>query len=228
MNSYRGRLSVLCDSVLGMDSIGHDDIDQAHHLVDVGLSVVRQIPNGQFWRILPDDLLSLGRQLEELARTVYAAQLHLTGEIDARRLADAHSCSSTPALLCQALNISNADAISRVKAARHVLPRETPTGAELPPTLPMLADAVGRGQLGPEHIRTVVETMDKIPRSVPEAATTACEQALVDTASTCDPNYLNRAAQRILERVDPDGDYDESTPDSKVSLDFGAATSAPD
>ena len=204
-----------------MTTTGFDDTDQVHHLADAALSVAREILDTEFWKILPDDLLMLGRQLEALSRTIHAAQLHLTGEIDTRGMAGLRSCSSTHALLRQALNISNADAIGRVKAARQILNRETLTSDELPPLLPVRAHAVDNGKLGAEHIRTIVETMDKIPAAAPAAAIAACEKALVETGVACDPNFLERAATRILERVDPDGDLDDRTADARMGLDFG-------
>lgn len=211
-----------------MTTTGFDDIDQVHHLADAALSVAREILDTEFWKILPDDLLMLGRQLEALSRTIHAAQLHLTGEIDTRGMAGLRSCSSTHALLRQALNISNADAIGRVKAARQILNRETLTSDELPPLLPVLAHAVDNGELGAEHIRTIVETMDKIPVAARAAAIAACEKALVETGVACDPNFLERAATRILERVDPDGDLDDRTADARCALTSADATSGPD
>ncbi len=47
-------------------------------------------------------------------------------------------------------------------------------------------------------------------------------KGLVDTAVGCDPNFLERAARSILERVDPDGDLDESNASAKMGLNFGA------
>ena len=121
-----------------MDSGGFTDIDQANALADTALSAVRQIVDGAFWKLLPDDQLDFGRRLEVIARTVYAAQVHQAGEIDTQGLAAERSCTSTAALLRQALVISPADAKARVAAARQILPRLMPTGAEAPPILPEL------------------------------------------------------------------------------------------
>ncbi len=204
-----------------MNSGGFTDIDQANALADTALSAVRQIVDGAFWKLLPDDQLDFGRRLEVIARTVYAAQVHQAGEIDTQGIAADRSCSSTAALLRQALVISVADAKARVAAARQILPRLMPTGAEAPPILPELAQAVDHGCVGPEHIKIIVETMAKVPAKVIPAARELCEQTLVDTAIDCDPNFLGHAAQRILDRVDPDGDIDDTTPASKMELHFG-------
>ena len=208
--------------VLVMNTGGFSDIDQANALADTALSAVRQIVDGAFWKLLPDDQLEFGRTLEVIARTVYAAQVHQAGEIEVQEIAKQRSCSSTPALLRQAFTISAADAAARVKAAAQILPRDLMTGGIAPPLLPELAEAVDDGCIGPEHVKIIVETMAKVPaRALPEARD-LCEQTLVDTAIDCDPNYLGHAAQRILDKVDPDGDLDDTTPASKMELHFGS------
>ena len=204
-----------------MDSGGFTDIDQANALADTALSAVRQIVDGAFWKLLPDDQLDFGRRLEVIARTVYAAQVHQAGEIDTQGIAADRSCSSTAALLRQALVISPADAKARVAAARQILPRLMPTGAEAPPILGELAEAVDCGAVGPEHVKIIVETMAKVPPKASTEARDLCEATLVDTAIDCDPNYLGHAAQRILDKADPDGDLDDTTPASKMELHFG-------
>ncbi len=173
-------------------------------------------------KLLPDDQLEFGRRMEVLARRVYAAQVHQAGEIDHLGMAADRSCTSTAALLRQAFVISAADASARVKAAGQILPRPQATGGEAPPILPELAQAVDGGCVGAEHVKIIVETMAKVPVKVPAQARDLCEQTLVDTAVDCDPNYLGHAAQRILDRVDPDGELDDTTPASKMELHFGA------
>src|SRR6195952_6171430 len=100
-----------------MDSNGFADLDEAFALVESALSVVQQIRDGAFWKLLPDEQLEFGRRLEMLSRTVYATQVHQTGEIETLGMAKDRSCSSTQALLRQAFIISAADAPARVKAA---------------------------------------------------------------------------------------------------------------
>ncbi len=186
------------------------------------LSGAGRVLDGEFWKLVPDDLLTLGRDLERLSRLVYAAQVHLAGEIDTQQVASSRSCSSTAALLRQAFNISAAEAIGRVKAARQMLPRESATGPELPPLLPVLGAAVDAGQLGPEHIRIVVDTMGKVPAAATTEVRQACEAALVTIGIDCDPSYLGRAATQILDRADPDGSLDKDPPAARMGLDFGS------
>src|SRR4051794_19242660 len=58
---------------------GFTDIDEAYTLVETALSAVRHLRDGAFWKLAADQQLDLGRRVEVLARTVYAAQLHQAG-----------------------------------------------------------------------------------------------------------------------------------------------------
>ena len=161
-----GRLSGVLSSVFRMDSTGFADLDEAYAAVETALAAVRNIRDGAFWKLLPDEQLEFGRRLEMLSRTVYAAQVHHTGEIDQLGIAKDRSCSSTQTLLRQAFTISAADAAARVKAAAQILPRELMTGGTAAPLLPELAQAVDGGCVGPEHVKIIVETMAKVPTKV--------------------------------------------------------------
>jgi len=191
-------------------------------MLDDVLSAVSDIRDVAWWKLLPDDVLAAGRKLEQLSRLVYAAQIHLAGEVDDRDMAAARSCSSTAALLRQSFNISTGDATGRVRAAAQLLPREMVSGPDAPPLLPVLAEAVDAGQLGAQHIRTVVDTMKKVPTAASAQLRDACEQALVGTAVDCDPSYLEPAAALILERADPDGKLETDSPATRMGLDFGS------
>lgn len=76
--------------------------------------------------------------------------------------------------------------------------------------------------MGAQHIRTVVDTMKKVPAAVSAAVRDACEQALVATAIDGDPGYLQRAAALVLERADPDGRLDKDLPATRMGRDFGS------
>jgi hypothetical protein len=218
----KSRLSVVGYTVFLMTAITFDTPGRASSPVGELLTGAAALQNTEFWKMLPDDLLAFGRDLEQLSRLVYAAQVHLTGEIDTAGLAAAKSYSSTPALLRQAYNISPAEATGRVKAARQILPRETMTGPDAPPLLPVLGGAVQAGRLDPEHIRTVIDTMGKIPTAATAELRDACEQALVGVAVDADPKFLERAATVILEHADPDGTLDKDPPATRIGLDIGS------
>ena len=162
-----------------MSGEGFASLEQAETLLDWMLTGIDGVIDGKFWRVGGDQLLDLGRQIELLARKVFAAQVRLAGEVDAQGLASSRSCSSTRSLLRQALNISAGDAALRVKAAQATLPQDLPSGGETPPFYPHLGAAVDAGRVGVEHVRTTLATLATL------ATRTDCPSPCGPTRSQC-------------------------------------------
>jgi len=211
-------------SVLFMEPIS--DIEHATAVagsVCAGLDAVR---GTAFWKIPDDDLLSLAETLERVGRLVYAAQVHLTGELDTRRVFQEHGAVSTAALLRQRLCISPGEAAGRVRAARAILPRDLPSGGETPPALPELRDAVDAGTVGAEQVRTVVATMAGLPAGVDPELRDMVRASLVDHAKVTEPVLFARFARQAAQACDPDGSLDEKDPVDKVELTVGSRNTA--
>ena len=174
-----------------------------------------------FWKIPDLDLLTLAQHFEHLGRLVHALQVHVAGEIDTRGLADRHGCTSTAALLRQSLIISAGDARGRVNTARMVLPRESPTGVELDPLLPVLGAALVDGVIGVEQTRTIVATMKGLPGKVDPETRELVQKTLVEHGITTEPKPFAEFARMIALTCDPDGTLDERNPSEKVELTLG-------
>src|SRR6476659_9088545 len=129
-------------------------------------AALEELRDTAFWKIPDLDLLTLAQEFERLGRLTHAMQVHLTGEIDTRGIADKHGFTSTAALLRQSLTISAGDARARVNTARAVLPRESPTGMDPDPVLPLLGAALADGVIGLEQTRIIVATMKGLPAKV--------------------------------------------------------------
>ncbi len=201
---------------------GFVDLDQARELVRSAMNAVSELRDGAYWKIGADDLLSLGQEFQGLPRMVYAANVHLAGEVDTQGVAKQRSCPSTAALLRQVLLISPAEAHGRLGAARQILPQEVLTGGDLPPTLPALATAVDTGTVGSEHVKTIVATMPKLPAALPIPDRDLWEKFLVGKAALLDPRQLEVVAAAVLEAADPDGTLDEGDAKSKMELSIGS------
>jgi hypothetical protein len=204
-----------------MDNGGFSGVEQAGDLLDRALSALSDVRDGNFWKLGREEILEVGRRLETVARVAYAAQVRLAGEIDEQGFASVLSCSSTPALLRQAFNISAADARNRVRAARETITQAATAGGELPARLPVLAQVLDSGSLGPEHIRTIVDTMAKLPTGLTEEGRGLAERLLVDNALVCDPTHFVDAARAIAEILDPDGKLDDTPPARKTEFSIG-------
>jgi len=218
--SVFGGLSVVWSNVLFMEPIR--DIEAATAVagsVCAGLDAVR---GTAFWKIPDDDLLSLAETLERVGRLVYAAQVHLTGELDTRRVFQGHGAVSTAGLLRQRLCISPGEATGRVRAARAILPRDLPTGGETPPALPELRDAVDTGTVGTEQVRTVIATMAGLPAKLDPELRDLVRASLVDHAKVTEPVLFAKFARQAAQACDPDGSLDERDPVDKVELTLGS------
>ncbi len=205
-----------------MGLTGFADLDQAAGLLQELIAGAGQVRDGQLWKIGGDDLLSVGQRLEHLARVVYAAQIHLAGEVDQQRLAEQRGCSSTADLLRQALLIHPSDARMRVRTARHVLPQDLPSGGEAAAVFPDLSAGLDAGELGAAQVGEILNAMKALPAPLPAERRADCETFLVDQGSRHDPVTLRRIADRLLDTLDPDGDLDpDSDPADKAELHFG-------
>ena len=191
------------------------------------MDAVRELTSGAFWKVGSDDLLELGREYETLSRMMWAANVHLAGELESQAVAAARSVPSTQRLLVQTLLISPAEANGRVHAARQVLPRETVTGVELPPVLPRLTAALDAGRLSSEQVKLVVETMKKLPAPLPVEDREVCEEILVGQAPGLAPADLEKLAKALLDAADPTARWTRAPRSRRWSCTSGPATPAP-
>ncbi len=191
-------------------------------VVDAVRDGLMSVRDTEFWKVPDLQLLALARDLEMVARLAFTAQVHLAGEIDTRGIAAAHGASSTAALLRTTLGVSPGDARALVAAAAVVLPRDVPSGGELPPVLPLLADAVDEGGIGIAQTRTVVGTMSKLPAGVDEATRAVVEEHLVGQGRLSEPAPFANFARTILLTLDQDGrDFDEDPPADHMEFTLG-------
>ena len=195
------------------------DADRVAAMVADGLS---QLLDAAYWKFSGDDLLDTCSSIERLARQMYAVQVTVAGETDLAKLAQTHGQPSTAALLRHALGIGPGDARQRVNAARQVLPQDAISGGEIPPQLPVLGQALGGGDLGPEQTTIVVKTMARIPAEVTVPVREQAEATLVGHAAGMDPIHLGRVAEKLLDTLDPDGDFEPNDPADRAELALGA------
>ncbi|HSK31924.1 MAG TPA: DUF222 domain-containing protein [Propionicimonas sp.] len=179
--------------------------EDARAVVVSMLSGLRQLRDAQYFKFGRDDLLATGRLLEELGRSLYAAQVRWVGEVEDSGVAAELSCSSTRVLLRDTLRIGAGDAADRVRAARMTRPREPLSGGQLPARLPLVGAAVDAGEIGPGHVAVITKAAAGWPRGVDPDTLDSAERVLVDQARKVDPGQLGKIAQRLAEILDPDG-----------------------
>ncbi|MGS0687608.1 DUF222 domain-containing protein [Nakamurella sp. GG22] len=196
-------------------------LDAAVAVVGDARQALTELRDTEFWKVPDTDLLLLARDLEALGRLVFTAQVHLAGEVDTRRLAGTHGAASTAALLRNTLGVSHSDAASMVRTAAAVLPQEIPSGGELAPVLPLLADALHEGAIGAEQTRTIVTTMAKLPGRVDDETRLLCQQQLVAHGRITEPAPFAVFARAVLIALDEGQDFDDDPPADHVEFSLG-------
>jgi len=129
---------------------------------------------------------------------------------------------STMVLLRDRLRISAAEARARVGTARAVLPRDLPSGAQVPPELPELRDAVDAGTVGVDHTRTVIATMKGLPAALDPDTRDMARRALTTQAQLLEPRVFADFARQVALTCEPDGTLDERDPVDTVELTVGS------
>src|SRR6478672_7784191 len=195
--------------------------DDVQHVADQVAAGLHQLLHAEYWKLPGGDLLNAARTVEHLARLTYAVQVAVASEIDLAHLAQTHGQPSTAALLRHALSIGPGDARSRVRAAQAVLPQDAISGGEIPPRLPTLGDALRSGMLGAEQVTIVVKTMSRIPTDIDPDIREQAETTLVGHAHDMDPTDLGRVAGKLIDTLDPDGDFEPHNPADRAELSLG-------
>ncbi|MDY6808070.1 MAG: DUF222 domain-containing protein [Actinomycetota bacterium] len=74
------------------------------------------------------------------------------------------------------------------------------------PKYPNLAEAFADGAVGPAHVQTVIEVLDKIPHRVAHDQHVSAEAMMSELARHHTPKEITTLGARLLGHLDPDGD----------------------
>ena len=126
----------------------------------------------------------------------------------------------TSRLLADHVRIDPSEGLRLARHARALASSVTPTGTPVPAPLPVTAEKVTGGEIGPGHVEVIRTTMRRL-RAVdglePEVLATT-EAELAQLAATHHPAALAEAAAAILALLDPDGAApdDQPPPDNEL------------
>nr|WP_232783608.1 HNH endonuclease signature motif containing protein [Mycobacteroides franklinii] len=112
-------------------------------------------------------------------------------------------------VLSRRLHISKGAARRRIADAQQLAPRRAITGEVLEPQLPRTAEALGRGDIGEEHVRIVQQFFDRLPAVVDAPTRQAAEAQLAVMASQFRPEQLRTGAERMMALLNPDGEFSD-------------------
>jgi hypothetical protein len=83
--------------------------------------------------------------------------------------------------------------------------RRALTGETLEPQYPATAEALGQGEIAPEHAAAIADTVEAIPVADRAEHAQSVETTLLEHARVVDPRTVRLLGQRILAHLDPDG-----------------------
>jgi len=118
--------------------------------------------------------------------------------------------TSFPDVLSRRLHISKGAARRRIADAQQLAPRRAITGEVLEPQLPCTAEALGRGDIGEEHLRVIRQFFDRLPVVVDAPTRQAAEAQLAVMASQFRPEQLRTGADRMMALLNPDGEFSDA------------------
>ncbi|WP_164910177.1 DUF222 domain-containing protein [Mycobacteroides franklinii] len=112
-------------------------------------------------------------------------------------------------VLSRRLHIGKGAARRRIADAEQLAPRRALTGEVLAPVLPGTAEALGRGDIGEEHVRVIRQFFDRLPVAVDAPTREAAEQQLAAMACQFRPEQLRMGAERMMALLNPDGEFSD-------------------
>ena len=112
-----------------------------------------------------------------------------------------------PPALANRLRISRAEASRRVHEAADLGERKAFNGEAMPPVLPATAEAQRNGELGPGHVTVIRSFWHRIPEFVDIETRAQAEAHLASLACEYRPDELAKLADKLLDCLNPDGDF---------------------
>jgi hypothetical protein len=152
------------------------------------------------------EVLAIQKRLEHGYRAQPALDHQLIHQLTAQATPAELGANSWPKVLSEALRISTDEAKRRIKQAELLGPRTAMTGEPLPPTLPNVAAAQARGQIGSEHVRTIEKFFNELPSRIDAQTRDQAEADLARIATGLGPTQFRAAADRLALVLNQDGD----------------------
>jgi len=185
--------------------------------VDAAYAEMRELSSDEVGN---DFRVEVAERLETQHRTNRGLMYRVFGEID--NPPDETGC--VPVFvdrLWARLRITRGEIKRRMKTAGQIRPRRSLIGPPLPAELPEVAAAVEGGELGEDHLRTILKAMKKLPSCVSDVDRRDVERSLVLESRKSDAEIVAAAAEMIDLIFNPDGDYDEADRERRRGLLLG-------
>ena len=155
----------------------------------------------------PERLRALTR-LERASRRLRAPQHTIINQLDAQA-GEEELGGTLRSALANRLRITKAEAGRRIADAEDLGERRALTGEPLAPLLPHTAAAQRDGLIGDGHIKEIRRFFAHLPAEVDLGTRGAAEADLAGKAGEYRPDELAKYAQRIMDWLNPDGEFND-------------------
>ena len=153
--------------------------------------------------------MEVAERLETQLRRNRALMYRVFGQI-ADPPDEAGTAPAVKQRLAARLRIPVREVTRRFAIAAKVCARRQLCGPALPPLLPEVAEALAAGTLGEDHVRSITDTLDKLPSVTSAADRADVEATLVREATKHDAPFVTELGRYLDEVFNPDGHYDET------------------
>ena len=167
----------------------------------------------------PERLRALER-LERVARRLRAPQHTLINQLHAQA-GEQELGGTLRCALADRLRITKTEAGQRINDAADLGQRRALTGEPLTPQLTATAAAQRQGLIGDGHVKVIRSFLAHLPVEVDLFTREAAEADLAGKASRYRPDELVRYAQRIMDWLNPDGEFSDAERARKRGITMG-------
>ncbi|HTY33096.1 HNH endonuclease signature motif containing protein [Mycobacterium sp.] len=168
----------------------------------------------------PERLRALER-LERVARRLRAPQHALINRLGAQA-GEEELGGTLRSALADRLRITKAEAGRRIDEAEDLGERRALTGEPLAPNLSATAAGQRDGLIGDGHVKVIRSFFARLPAEVDLFTREAADADLAEKAGGYRPDELAKYAQRIMDWLNPDGEFSDEERARKRGITLGA------
>jgi Domain of unknown function (DUF222)/HNH endonuclease len=176
-------------------------------VLDALRAAMKRAVDLSFDALTAPERLALLESLEELRRGQPAVEYALINQLLEEDPATIGG--KLPAVLADRLRITRAEASRRVHEAADLGERRALNGEPLEPILPATATAQRSGELGAGHVAVIRSFWHRLPEFVDVETRARAESQLARLASEHRPDELGKLADKLMDCLNPDGDFSD-------------------
>jgi Domain of unknown function (DUF222) len=203
--------------IWGMGSSSREEIVEVFDALDADAERLCALSFGVL--TTPERLRALER-LERVARRLRAPGHTLINQLDAQA-GDEELGGTLRSALADRLRITKAEAGRRIAEAEDLGERRALTGEPLAPQLTATAAAQRDGLIGDGHVNVIRSFFAHLPAEVDVSTREAADADLAHKAGGYRPDELAKYAQRIMDWLNPDGEFSDEERARKRGITIG-------